>query len=154
MADPKRAYTENVAGDFFVDDTCIDCDLCRQIAPSVFKEALRAFRGSPSTTIAAKRAQGRRWRLSRAPPARSERAKNTICARPWTRSRNLWTKMSISAVSLSHIRMVAASYLILRPEGNRTDRFTAVCKTVWCTSGRTGRRLDHVSHPPRRCRRS
>jgi len=38
MANPKRAYPENVAGDFFVDDTCIDCDLCRQIAPSVFKE--------------------------------------------------------------------------------------------------------------------
>src|SRR3954464_4348713 len=38
MANPKLAYTENVSGDFFVDDTCIDCDLCRQIAPSVFAE--------------------------------------------------------------------------------------------------------------------
>jgi len=38
MANPQRAYTENAAGNFFVDDTCIDCDLCRQIAPSVFKE--------------------------------------------------------------------------------------------------------------------
>jgi ferredoxin len=38
MANPNRAYDENVAGNFFVDDTCIDCDLCRQIAPSVFKE--------------------------------------------------------------------------------------------------------------------
>jgi glyoxylase-like metal-dependent hydrolase (beta-lactamase superfamily II)/ferredoxin len=38
MANPKRAYVENVAGNFFVDDTCIDCDLCRQIAPFVFKE--------------------------------------------------------------------------------------------------------------------
>ena len=38
MADPQHAYTENVPGSFFVDDTCIDCDLCRQIAPSVFKE--------------------------------------------------------------------------------------------------------------------
>jgi glyoxylase-like metal-dependent hydrolase (beta-lactamase superfamily II)/ferredoxin len=39
MANPQRAYTDNVAGDFFVDDTCIDCDLCRQIAPGVFAEA-------------------------------------------------------------------------------------------------------------------
>src|SRR5215510_8467483 len=39
MANLKRAYPENVAGNFFVDDTCIDCDLCRQIAPAVFKEA-------------------------------------------------------------------------------------------------------------------
>jgi glyoxylase-like metal-dependent hydrolase (beta-lactamase superfamily II)/ferredoxin len=38
MANPKRAYLENVPGDFFVDETCIDCDLCRQIAPSVFRE--------------------------------------------------------------------------------------------------------------------
>src|SRR5688572_5269542 len=38
MANPQRAYIENAAGNFFVDDTCIDCDLCRQIAPSVFKE--------------------------------------------------------------------------------------------------------------------
>src|SRR5436309_11766623 len=38
MANPKRAYSENVPGDFFVDDTCIDCDLCRQIAPAVFRE--------------------------------------------------------------------------------------------------------------------
>ncbi|HWP44044.1 MAG TPA: MBL fold metallo-hydrolase [Blastocatellia bacterium] len=30
---------ENVAGDFFVDSTCIDCDLCRQIAPTVFASA-------------------------------------------------------------------------------------------------------------------
>jgi glyoxylase-like metal-dependent hydrolase (beta-lactamase superfamily II)/ferredoxin len=29
----------NVAGDFFVDSTCIDCDACRQIAPSVFRDA-------------------------------------------------------------------------------------------------------------------
>src|SRR5215813_5956250 len=39
MANPKRAYAENISGNFFVDDTCIDCDLCRQIAPSVFEDA-------------------------------------------------------------------------------------------------------------------
>src|SRR6266702_3377279 len=38
MANTKGAYAENVPGDFFVDDTCIDCDLCRQIAPPVFRE--------------------------------------------------------------------------------------------------------------------
>jgi len=38
MANPQHAYAENVPGSFFVDDTCIDCDLCRQIAPSVFRE--------------------------------------------------------------------------------------------------------------------
>ena len=39
MANLKLAYPDNVSGNFFVDTTCIDCDLCRQIAPSVFKEA-------------------------------------------------------------------------------------------------------------------
>ena len=39
MANPQHAYSENVSGNFFVDDTCIDCDLCRQIAPSVFEDA-------------------------------------------------------------------------------------------------------------------
>jgi glyoxylase-like metal-dependent hydrolase (beta-lactamase superfamily II)/ferredoxin len=40
MANPKKRVLENVAGDFFVDSTCIDCDACRQIAPSVFGEAV------------------------------------------------------------------------------------------------------------------
>ena len=40
MANPKKRVPENVAGDFFVDSTCIDCDACRQIAPSVFGEAV------------------------------------------------------------------------------------------------------------------
>jgi glyoxylase-like metal-dependent hydrolase (beta-lactamase superfamily II)/ferredoxin len=39
MADPGKRVPENVPGDFFVDSTCIDCDACRQIAPSVFREA-------------------------------------------------------------------------------------------------------------------
>lgn len=38
MALIQLRRAENVAGDFFVDQTCIDCDLCRQIAPSVFTD--------------------------------------------------------------------------------------------------------------------
>ena len=34
LVELKRA--ENAAGDFFVDDSCIDCDLCRWIAPRTF----------------------------------------------------------------------------------------------------------------------
>ncbi|XGV95241.1 MAG: MBL fold metallo-hydrolase [Leptolyngbya sp. BL-A-14] len=30
---------ENVSGDFYVDSTCIDCDTCRWMAPTVFREA-------------------------------------------------------------------------------------------------------------------
>jgi glyoxylase-like metal-dependent hydrolase (beta-lactamase superfamily II)/ferredoxin len=39
VANLKKRVAENVPGDFFVDSTCIDCDACRQIAPSVFGEA-------------------------------------------------------------------------------------------------------------------
>ena len=38
MASPDRRLAENVAGDFYVDETCIDCDTCRRIEPAVFTE--------------------------------------------------------------------------------------------------------------------
>jgi len=38
MASAALRLPENVPGDFFVDSTCIDCDACRQIAPSVFAD--------------------------------------------------------------------------------------------------------------------
>jgi glyoxylase-like metal-dependent hydrolase (beta-lactamase superfamily II)/ferredoxin len=38
MADRAHSLPENVAGPFFVDSTCIDCDTCRQIAPATFGE--------------------------------------------------------------------------------------------------------------------
>ena len=38
MANPARRLAENVGGDFFVDDSCIDCDACRQIAPATFRD--------------------------------------------------------------------------------------------------------------------
>lgn len=38
MANVARRLPQNVGGDFFVDDTCIDCDACRQIAPATFRD--------------------------------------------------------------------------------------------------------------------
>ncbi len=38
MADANKRLTTNVAGDFFVDATCINCDTCRQLAPASFQE--------------------------------------------------------------------------------------------------------------------
>jgi len=37
MADIANKYPENVAGKFYVDNQCIDCDLCRETAPNNFK---------------------------------------------------------------------------------------------------------------------
>lgn len=42
MARERDAIAENTSGDFFVDGTCIDCDLCRQLAPEVFARSDRA----------------------------------------------------------------------------------------------------------------
>jgi glyoxylase-like metal-dependent hydrolase (beta-lactamase superfamily II)/ferredoxin len=38
MARIERRLTQNVEGDFYVDDSCIDCDACRQIAPETFRD--------------------------------------------------------------------------------------------------------------------
>jgi glyoxylase-like metal-dependent hydrolase (beta-lactamase superfamily II)/ferredoxin len=38
MASVDRRLADNVAGDFYVDETCIDCDTCRRIEPGVFAE--------------------------------------------------------------------------------------------------------------------
>jgi ferredoxin len=36
MADKSHRVPENVPGRFYVDATCIDCDLCRETAPLNF----------------------------------------------------------------------------------------------------------------------
>jgi len=32
----KRRWPLNLQGKFYVDDGCLDCDLCRELAPTVF----------------------------------------------------------------------------------------------------------------------
>jgi ferredoxin len=36
MADKANKYSDNVAGKYYVDNQCIDCDLCRETAPANF----------------------------------------------------------------------------------------------------------------------
>src|ERR1700730_1844238 len=37
MADVANKYAQNVPAKLYVDDQCIDCDLCRETAPANFK---------------------------------------------------------------------------------------------------------------------
>lgn len=37
MADRNSKAERNVAGKYYVDVSCIDCDLCRQLAPNSFR---------------------------------------------------------------------------------------------------------------------
>jgi len=36
MASFANKYNDNITGKFYVDDQCIDCDLCRETAPDNF----------------------------------------------------------------------------------------------------------------------
>ena len=36
MAELENKYSDNVEGAYYVDDQCIDCDLCRETAPDNF----------------------------------------------------------------------------------------------------------------------
>lgn len=37
MANKTDKWPKNVSGKFYVDEQCIDCDLCRETAPDFFK---------------------------------------------------------------------------------------------------------------------
>ena len=43
MAKIEDRLPENAPGDFFVDQSCIDCETCAQIAPEVFGRSARAL---------------------------------------------------------------------------------------------------------------
>ena len=39
MADIANKYSDNVPGKYYVDNQCIDCDLCRETAPNNFSRS-------------------------------------------------------------------------------------------------------------------
>ena len=117
MALLELRLAENVAGNFFVDNTCIDCDLCRQIAPEIFTDigdqsvvhrqpdtpeqemaALKALVTCPTASI------GTADHLS---------AKAAVAAYPETVDQNVYFCGFASESSYG-----ASSYLIVRREGN------------------------------------
>jgi ferredoxin len=40
-ADRNDRLKENVSGHFYVDSTCIDCDVCRDLAPENFRRSFK-----------------------------------------------------------------------------------------------------------------
>ncbi len=40
-ADPNARVRENVSGSFYVDSSCIDCDVCRDAAPENFTRSFK-----------------------------------------------------------------------------------------------------------------
>ncbi len=123
----KKRLEANVPGEFFVDSTCIDCDLCRQIAPAVF------------------RAEGDNSVVHHQPATEAEarRAEMALVTCP-TASIGTLEKRSLDAAIQSFPEVVednvrfcgfasedsfgGSSYLIVRPGGNvlvDSPRFTA-----------------------------
>lgn len=49
MASRNKKLTANVHGDFFVDETCINCGACRFIAPDTFSDKERKSMDTPWT---------------------------------------------------------------------------------------------------------
>ncbi len=37
MANPQDRLNQNVRGPFYVDASCVDCDMCRTTAPEIFR---------------------------------------------------------------------------------------------------------------------
>ena len=117
MALPELRLAENVAGNFYVDNTCIDCDLCRQIAPDVFTSAgdqsvVSRQPQTPDGEFAALKA------LVTCPTASIGTvdhlsAKEAVAAYPEAIDQNVCFNGFASESSYG-----ASSYLIVRPEGN------------------------------------
>jgi glyoxylase-like metal-dependent hydrolase (beta-lactamase superfamily II)/ferredoxin len=117
MALQELRLSENVPGDFFVDNTCIDCDLCRQIAPETFTDigdqsAVHHQPETPAQEFAALKA------LVTCPTASigtiSHRsAKEAVAAYPELIDDNVYFCGFASESSYG-----ASSYLIVRPDGN------------------------------------
>jgi ferredoxin len=75
MADAANKYPENVPGKYYVDEQCIDCDLCRETAPANFK---RNDDGGHSTfTSKPNRQKKKRFAKKQWKVARSKRSATT-----------------------------------------------------------------------------
>ncbi len=117
MALVELKHAENTPGDFFVDTSCIDCDLCRQIAPATFSDigdqsvvhhqpeteeeefaALKALVTCPTASIGA---------------LGSHAARQAVAAYPELIEGDVYFCGFASESSFG-----ASSYLIVRPEGN------------------------------------
>ena len=122
-----RRLPGNVEGNLFVDDTCIDCDLCRQIAPRSFQSDPGGYSvvyQQPQDDAANRRAM----MALLACPTGSINTKEKPDLRPF---RDAYPEVVADEVYFcgyaSRDSFGAASYLIVRPEGNvliDSPRFT------------------------------
>ena len=117
MASLSLRYPDNSPGDFYVDRTCIDCDACRRIAPSVFGAAddHSTVRSQPRTDF-----EGRRALMALvACPTGSIGTESRADARPGIDAFPERVEENVSFCGFtSRDSFGAWSYFVERPEGN------------------------------------
>ncbi len=127
MADLRKRLEANVPGEFFVDSSCIDCDLCRQIAPSVFRAE-----GDQSVVHHQPAGEGEALRAEMALLTCPTASIGTVGKRDLTAALRALPEPVEENVRFCGFASAdsfgASSYLILRPDGNvlvDSPRFTA-----------------------------
>jgi len=118
MAHITQRRLENVSGDFYVDSTCINCDTCRWMAPEVFYEV-----ADQSAVYHQPAGEGERLRAMQALLACPTASIGTV-EKP-TDIKQVQASLPIRVTDNvyhcgyhSENSFGAASYLIVRPEGN------------------------------------
>jgi glyoxylase-like metal-dependent hydrolase (beta-lactamase superfamily II)/ferredoxin len=128
MASTKRRLATNVEGDFYVDDTCIDCETCRWMAPRVFDKVNSQSRvyQQPQDAEQERRAMLALISCPTASIGFTERhdVAAAKCALPDLLDANVYHCGYHAESSFG-----AASYLIRRPQGN-----VLVDSPRWATS--------------------
>jgi glyoxylase-like metal-dependent hydrolase (beta-lactamase superfamily II)/ferredoxin len=118
MAHPKRRLPGNAEGDFYVDDTCIDCDTCRWLAPDTFVR--KAGQSAVGTQPADPDARHRARLAAVACPTASI---GTLAPDPEMPATRAAFPVPVDGEVFycgyhSEKSYGAAAYLIVRPEGN------------------------------------
>ena len=118
MAKLNLRLAENISGDFYVDSSCIDCDTCRWMTPSVFNRAggQSVVYHQPTNEIERLRSLQALLACPTSSIGTVEKPvdiKNAIASFPISVSENVYHCGYHSKNSYG-----AASYLIVRPEGN------------------------------------
>ena len=146
MASIARRLPDNAPGDFYVDDTCIDCDTCRRIAPAVFAEASdHSYVAVQPETEAARR---RVLMALVACPTGSIGTESRADVRPGLEAFPEMVAPGISFLGFTSPSSFGAwSYLVERPEGNvLVDSPKALPRVVAALERRGGVRTMFLTH--------
>lgn len=117
MASPARRLETNVPGDFYVDASCIDCDTCRWMAPATFVRRGEQAAVHAQPTSDAEAAQAMKALVSCPTASIGTSEKHDVAAAVASFPERLDEGVHLCGFHSSS-SFGAASYLVVRPEGN------------------------------------